>query len=263
MGAGEVIREMSPIKPEQANSIYRHLGGEPLGVDVNELGKALSVPDPDIDLEKLAEALKLQAEATTVQQAASKGESCPFYFLDAEALRRSEDLNSEEHMPLLLPMQEIQQRHPSWLVVETVSLSDACRRARTTDVVAVSHRWDKKEFPDPKGVQLGAIRAHLCDNPHIKRVWLDYCCMPQGDERTKSEKRAFDLMLRNINLLYLGCSVLLLPDRSYLSRFWTQFEAWLSMQSATASGLVSAPAEQKRYTIACVHGAPEALQVRG
>ena len=34
-------------------------------------------------------------------------------------------------------------------------------------------------------------------------------------------------------------------------------------RSATASGLVSAPAEQKRYTIACVHGAPEALQVRG
>ena len=67
-------------------------------------------------------------------------------------------------------------------------------------------------------------------------------------------------MLRNINLLYLGCSVLLLADRSYLSRFWTQFEAWLSMQSATASGLVSAPDDEQRYTIACVHGAPQALK---
>ena len=163
-------------------------------------------------------------------------------------------------MPRLLAMQVIQRRHPSWLVVEDVSLSDACRRARATDVLAVSHRWDEPSAPDPSGVQLGAIRAHLRAHPQIKRVWLDYCCMPQGHERTDSEQLAFGLMLRNINLLYLGCSVLLLADRSYLSRFWTQFEAWLSMQSATASGLVSAPAEQKRYTIACVHGAPEALQ---
>ena len=83
--------------------------------------------------------------------------------------------------------------------------------------------------------------------------------MPQC-ARTALEHAEFTAMLPNINLLYLGCSVLLLADRSYLSRFWTQFEAWLSMQSATASGLVSAPADQKRYTIACVHGAPEALQ---
>jgi len=36
-------------------------------------------------------------------------------------------------MPRLLAMQVIQRRHPSWLVVEDVSLSDACRRARATD----------------------------------------------------------------------------------------------------------------------------------
>ena len=86
--------------------------------------------------------------------------------------------------------------------------------------------------------------------------------MPQGS-RSPAEKVAFTHMLKNANLLYLGTLVLILLDLSYISRFWTQFEAWLSMQSATANGLVSAPAEQKRYTIACVHGAPEALQVRG
>ena len=43
--------------------------------------------------------------------------------------------------------------------------------------------------------------------------------MPQG-ERTPAEKVNFQHMLSNINLLYLGCHVLVLLDLSYLSRFW-------------------------------------------
>ena len=41
-------------------------------------------------------------------------------------------------------------------------------------------------------------------------------------------------------MLYLGTQVLILLDLSYVSRFWTQFEAWLSMQFATPTGLKSA-----------------------
>ena len=41
-------------------------------------------------------------------------------------------------------------------------------------------------------------------------------------------------------MLYLGTTVLILVDLSYVSRFWTQFEAWLSMQFATPQGLKSA-----------------------
>jgi len=79
--------------------------------------------------------------------------------------------------------------------------------------------------------------------------------------RTGGEEQTFTLMLRNVNLLYLGVSVLILTDRSYLSRFWTQFEAWLAMQDVGPSGLVSArhTSLHSRCTIACVHGAPEAL----
>ena len=61
-------------------------------------------------------------------------------------------------------------------------------------------------------------------------------CMPQG-ERTAAEKISFMWMLRNVNLLYLGTQVLVLLDLSYQSRFWTQFEAWLSMQDCKESGL--------------------------
>ena len=45
--------------------------------------------------------------------------------------------------------------------------------------------------------------------------------MPQG-ERTPAEKVNFQHMLSNINLLYLGCHVLVLLDLSYLSRFWVR-----------------------------------------
>jgi hypothetical protein len=45
--------------------------------------------------------------------------------------------------------------------------------------------------------------------------------MSQGN-RTAAEKREFKIMLPNINILYLGASVLALLDLSYMSRFWTQ-----------------------------------------
>ena len=45
--------------------------------------------------------------------------------------------------------------------------------------------------------------------------------MPQG-ERNEQEKQDFLRMLRQVNLLYLGCHVLVLLDLSYLSRFWVR-----------------------------------------
>ena len=43
--------------------------------------------------------------------------------------------------------------------------------------------------------------------------------MPQG-KKTPPEKIRFKRMLQNINLLYLGSSVLILQELSYMSRFW-------------------------------------------
>ena len=60
-------------------------------------------------------------------------------------------------------------------------------------------------------------------------VWCDWSCMPQGStaegrdyKRTDEEKADFERMLSEVNLLYLGCFVLIIMDRSYVSRFWTQ-----------------------------------------
>ena len=44
-------------------------------------------------------------------------------------------------------------------------------------------------------------------------------------ERTGAEKREFDLVLPSISWLFLGLKVLILCDRSYIGRFWTQVTA--------------------------------------
>jgi hypothetical protein len=117
--------------------------------------------------------------------------------------------------------------------------------------------------PDPDGVQLKAIQEFLKTpaGQQIEQIWLDAQCMPQDIPRgTRSEEDTADFktMLSMVNLLYLGCSVLILLDLSYASRFWTQFEAWLSMQTTTPEGLTPAVGGGKeRYHIVCVQNAAE------
>ena len=69
-----------------------------------------------------------------------------------------------------------------------------------------------------------ALRQFLERRQMIAWVWYDFSCMYQG-KRTTPQQSEFDAMLPHINLLYLGASVLILFDNTYMSRFWTQFEA--------------------------------------
>ena len=63
-------------------------------------------------------------------------------------------------------------------------------------------------------------------------------------------------------MLYLGTQVLILLDLSYVSRFWTQFEAWLSMQFATPDGLKSAIGTQNtRHHIVAIQNAVEQAEL--
>jgi len=240
--------------------IKEQLSKPPLGVLVADLERALSMPDPSVPDVDLAAARVKLANAREVQQLADRGTSCPFVWLDADALR-----DSVEEMPVLMPFQALLIEHPEWLHTEVITLEDACRRTHAHDHCAISHRWDERETPDPSGVQLEAIRTFLIERQHIKRVWIDYCCMPQASEatheRTEEERQLFSLMLKNCNLLFLGMGVLILTDRSYLSRFWCSFEAWLAMQDVSKHGLVSARSSSRtqRCSIVTMHGAPEAL----
>lgn len=94
-----------------------------------------------------------------------------------------------------------------------------------------------------------------------------------------------------MDLLYLGGSVLVLLDLSYMSRFWyarkigtkpcavqrraiyccvldhsacvcgrTQFESWVSCQKATRDGLVGASPAERRCVVRCLHNAPASCE---
>mmetsp|Transcript_8774 Transcript_8774/g.19508 ORF Transcript_8774/g.19508 Transcript_8774/m.19508 type:complete len:142 (+) Transcript_8774:375-800(+) len=134
---------------------------------------------------------------------------------------------------------------PHMLVERTLSQHAAYRAAYQSEIYAVSHWWEDKRAPDTQGVQQAAIIEHVRADPSIKLVWYDYWSMPHG-ERSAPELVRFKGMLGNVNMLYLGYSVLVLLDISYPSRFWTQFEAWLSMQRALPDGLGAAPAPRRR-----------------
>merc|ERR1719327_1200294 len=149
------------------------------------------------------------------------------------------------------------------LVSFTISFAEACAGVHVEKVLTISHRWMSPDVADVDGAQLTAIRKHLKEKgDDIDYVWYDYSCMPQGKKQTPVHIADFKRMISQVNLLYLGTSVLILLDLSYLSRFWTQFEAWLSMQQATTGKLCRATGSERRETIVTIYnGTPTAVKV--
>ena len=112
---------------------------------------------------------------------------------------------------------------------------------------------------DPDGVQL-AVRAFLAERPTIKWLWIDYCRMRKRAptaRRARCTSAPSSTRCSGASLLYLGCTVLLLLDVSFQSRFWTQFEAWLAMQRATVSGLMPTPLKTSSGVRHGIHNAQE------
>ena len=176
---------------------------------------------------------------------------CSFWFLSADKLLQHEGTTPPK-------LQTLRRDHPDWLKQHTISFELGCSGEYTESFLAVSHRWEEPVEPDRLGVQFKAVKEHLRANPSIKWVWFDYWSMPQG-RKSMSEDVEFNVMLPNIDLLYLFCSVLILQDRTYMSRFWTQFEAFLSFRKVTAMGLGFTPEEERRCTIVAIHDAPSHL----
>ena len=86
--------------------------------------------------------------------------------------------------------------------------------------------------------------------------------MPQtvrGHPRTLAEQASFDWMLRHSNLLYLGCSVIVLIDLSYQSRFWPQFELWLSLRGVSDGTLGPSTERTQRAHALPIHSATTEL----
>jgi hypothetical protein len=189
-----------------------------------------------------AAADKAAAERAAAEKAAAtEGKECSFWFVNAESLRRT----AKPRLPM---MQTLRTQEPHRLVQKTIGFVEGISGAYK-NILVVSHRWETPTNPDPTGAQALAVQAYLKEHPEIDAVWFDFSSMPQGRNKTLSESAEFKEMLPNINLLYLTCSVLILMDRSYMSRFWTQFEAYLSMRAITSDGLTNALDPKARVTI--------------
>ena len=179
-------------------------------------------------------AASAEAEAKAQAEAEVAANECSFWFVSAEKLRDGIEKTLPAYQELL--------RKEGFLRQHLITREDSFKGRYSKEYLAVSHRWFAAAAPDADGVQLQTVREHLRSNPTIEWVWYgalgsacltalarsepffdsfsaDYWCMPQG-ERTPAEKVNFQHMLSNINLLYLGCHVLVLLDLSYLSRFW-------------------------------------------
>ena len=183
---------------------------------------------------------------------------CTFEALDKHQVM---DLTASEGMP---KYQDLKRDKPSIFVQITISFAEACSGKHVKEILTISHRWMSPKIADVDGTQLAAIQKHLAEpgNEGIKYVWMDFSCMPQGEEKTAPQEADLRRMLAQVNLLYLGTSVLILLDLSYLSRFWTQFEAWLSMQQATTGKLCRASGSERRETIITIYnGTPTAARL--
>jgi len=176
-----------------------------------------------------------------------EGRRCSFWFVSADRLRTFAGKTPPS-------LQGLRQEHPTWLEQRTVSFAQGCEGEYVGKVLVVSHRWEDSSAPDAGGVQFAAIKQQLLADTSIQWVWYDFWSMPQG-ERADWEDVEFRVMLPNINLLYLFCSVLILLDGSYMSRFWTQLEAFLSLRKVTMAGLDSAPVAERRCVVRCIHNA--------
>ena len=200
----------------------------------------------------------LQAEARQALADAAlemSGAQCTFVFIKADVIRSG--LYEAAGYSTLPRLQEIEAKHPEWVCKRLLRRHLAYGRHEYRDnILAVSHRWEQPDAPDASSIHVRAVREHLQACPSIECVWYDYWClslcicssscrvatqlalalllrrcMPQGEDKTPIEKVDFKRMLMNVNLLYLGSSVLILQELSYMSRFWCRGAACRSNRS--------------------------------
>jgi hypothetical protein len=239
MGENKQLKERLWFDPRQAVSEWLSRAREAVAVQ-----------------ETTAESAAEEAVAVQETAAESAAGECTFWFVTASHIR-SLDLTTTTTLPVYQELSKLNNASGgSVLERRTLKAGVAYRQGYVSDLLAVSHRWEHESAPDGAGAQLREIREYLDAHPEVVGVWFDFWCMPQGKQKTLAEEVRFKHMLGNVNLLYLGCQVLALIDISYLSRFWTQFEAWLAMQEgSSAVGLRAAPKRRRRLQMVCLHNA--------
>lgn len=162
---------------------------------------------------------------------------CTFHFIEASFLRNRAIKEPLPHY------QQLRRDDPDAFEDKVYRMEDVVAQVHAEEDLVVSHRWLDPSHPDADGVQLAAIRAFLETRQEIKRVWFEcvtrrpylsrapqdsrmlthacstgsHWCMPQvteEDSRSAKMEEEFKKMLANVNMLYLGATVLIILDQS-------------------------------------------------
>eukprot|EP00900_Chrysochromulina_parva_P020942 jgi/Chrpa1/3481/Chrysochromulina_OHIO_Genome00014330-RA len=179
--------------------------------------------------------------------------ACDYWWLDADRLRALTPDELQRGLPDFRTLRAGSQSYGDLgLKKQSITPAAACRHKLRNRLVC-SHRWETKTNPDPTGQQLREVVAYLKRNPGIQYVWIDFPCMPQSP-RSEDEDTHFKEMLEYIGWAFLACSVLIIFDADYNSRFWTRYEAFLAMQMCDPKlGLTSAVSHSDaRFEVVCL-----------
>ena len=96
--------------------------------------------------------------------AARAGTACEFQFMRAKVLLGRDDKSA--------PKYKSEEEDPDLYVRLILTSAECCQHMFRDKVLAVSHRWDRPNEPDPTGAQMKAIKRMLRANPQYEYVWL-------------------------------------------------------------------------------------------
>jgi hypothetical protein len=146
-------------------------------VDAERLEEAIDEvgDDPKLDPRVVAaakrklERARAQSKCTLTEKlaAARAGKACEFQFMRAKVLLERDYKSA--------PMHKSVEDDPELYTMLYLSSAECCQHMFREKVLAVSHRWDRPEEPDPTGAQMKAIKRMLRANPQYEYMWLVRC----------------------------------------------------------------------------------------
>lgn len=107
------------------------------------------------------------ADASKTTMAEVTNRASTFMFISARELRKCRDRSMPTCRELLYGPRK------SWLKQHTLLLRKAMKGHYTKQYLAVSHRWEQIDKPDPNGLQLTEVRQYLLEHKEIEWVWYD------------------------------------------------------------------------------------------
>jgi hypothetical protein len=143
-------------------------------VDAERLEEAIVEvgDDPKLDPSVVAaakrklERARAQSKFTLTEKlaAARAGKACEFQFMRAKVLLERDYKSA--------PMHKSVEDDSELYTMLYLSSAECCQHMFRDKVLAVSHRWDRPEEPDPTGAQMKATKRMLRANPQYEYVWL-------------------------------------------------------------------------------------------